>query len=319
MRYQPLGNSGLVVSAIGLGLNNFGERVSVDGAKAIIDAASDAGITLLDTADVYGGAAGHGASEEILGAALAGRRDDFVVATKFGLAMGDTYGNDGGARGSRRYLRRAVEGSLRRLGTDHIDLYQYHKPDGITPIAETLAALHDLVTEGKVRYVGFSQAAGWQLADADWTARTSGLTPFVSTQSEYSLLRRGIESEVIPALDAFGIGLLPYFPLAGGILTGKARRGQAVPAGSRLTSGRYADWLTDGAYDLVDRLASYADERGISMVQVAIGWLAAHPVVGSVIAGATKPEQVAANAAGLDWRPSDDDIDLLNTIVAPTA
>lgn len=314
MRYQRLGRSGLVVSVVGLGLNNLGARLDVSGARAVIDAAQDSGVTLLDTADVYGSTAGPGASERILGEVIAGRRDKFVVATKFGLPMSGLYGDDGGARGSRRYIRRAVEGSLRRLRTDHIDLYQYHRPDGITPIEETLSALHELVLEGKVRYIGSSLMDGWQIADADWTAKTAKLPAFISSQAEYSLLRREIEAEILPAAQRFNVGLLPFFPLASGILTGKVSRNQQAPEGSRLREARFEPWLTDEAYDLVDQLRTYADERGISMLTAAIGWLAANPAVGSVIAGATSPEQIRANVATLDWQPSADDLTALNEL-----
>ncbi len=230
MTYRPLGDSGLMVSAVGVGCNAFGRRVDLDGVRDILDAAQDVGVTLLDTADVYGGS---GASEELIGEALQGRRDDFVVATKFGMDMQGANGADHGARGSRTYVRRAVEGSLRRLRVDHLDLYQYHEPDGVTPIEETLSALTDLVREGKVRYVGVSNVSGWQVADADWTARTGGFERFVSVQNRYSLLHRTIEEEVVPACEQFGLGVLPYFPLEFGLLTGKYRRGEAAPAGSR--------------------------------------------------------------------------------------
>jgi len=313
VRHRPLGRSGLVVSVVGLGCNNIGGRLDLEATSAILDAASDVGLTLLDTADSYGGSAGRGASEAILGEALAGRREDFVLATKFGNSMDGAYGDDHGARGSRRYVRRAVEGSLRRLRTDHLDLYQYHRPDGVTPLEETLAALHELVQEGKVRYLGSSNFAGWQVVESSWLARTQHRTPFVSEQSEYSLLRRGLEAGLVPALQHCGVGLLPYFPLASGILTGKVRRGTPAPAGSRLT-GAYAGWLTEEAYDLVERLLGYAQQRGRSMLDVAIGGLAAQPTVASVIAGATSPEQLRANAAAGDWEPSAADLAALDEV-----
>ncbi len=229
MSYRRLGNSGLAVSVVGIGCNNFGRKLDQAGTRAVVDAAIDCGITLFDTADVYGDP--HGASEELLGAALKanGRRPDVIVATKFGSPMGGTNGPDWDARGSRHYITRAVEASLRRLGTDHIDLYQIHQPDPKTPAAETLSALDDLIRAGKVRYVGSSNYSGWQVADAAWTARTAGTTPFVSAQNEYSLLERRIEADLVPACAQYGVGLLPYFPLANGLLTGKYRRDVARP------------------------------------------------------------------------------------------
>ena len=241
MRYRRLGRSGLTVSVVGLGCNQFGRKVDAYDARAVVDAAIDLGVTLFDTADIYGRP--HGASEEYLGAALKGRRDDVVVATKFGMDMAGTNGPDGGARGGRRYIHRAVEASLRRLGTDHIDLYQMHEPDPATPIAETLAALDDLVRAGKVRYLGNSNFAGWQIADAAWIARSDHLTPFVSAQNLYNLVARDAEKEVVPACERFGLGLLPYYPLAAGVLTGKYRRGEPAPANSRLSQAGYTDRL----------------------------------------------------------------------------
>jgi len=313
MTYRPLGNSGLMVSAVGIGCNAFGRRVDQDGVSAILEAASDAGVTLLDTADIYG--PGPGASEELLGHALAGRRDDFVVATKFGMNMHGTLGADHGVRGSRRYVRRAVEASLRRLQTDHIDLYQYHQPDGVTPIEETLEALTDLVREGKVRYAGCSNFAGWQVADAAWTARTSGLTPFVSVQNRYSLLDRTVEIEVTPAALEFGLGILPFFPLEYGLLTGKYARGTAAPAGSRAAVDP-APWLATADWDRIEAVGAYAEKRDLSMLDVAISGLAHQAAVASVIAGVTKPEQVGANAATLRWTPTVDDLTELDEITA---
>ena len=294
MTYRPLGDSGLMVSVVGIGCNAFGSRVDADGVSAILDAAQDVGVTLLDTADIYG----RGASEELLGAALRGRRDEFVLATKFGMDMGGLNGADHDVRGSRRYVRRAVEASLRRLRTDHIDLYQLHRPDPVTPIEETLSALTDLVREGKVGYLGCSNFAGWQIADADWTARSAGLERFASAQNRYSLLDRSIEDEVVPAAEAFGLGVLPFFPLEYGLLTGKYQRGQQPPAGSRATSAP-ARWLETADWDRIEALESYAADRGVTVLDVAIAGLAAQPTVASVIAGATSGEQVRANAAAL--------------------
>jgi aryl-alcohol dehydrogenase-like predicted oxidoreductase len=313
MSYRRLGDSGLVVSVVGLGCNNFGRKLDAAGTRAVVDAAIDAGITLFDTADTYGGDQ-PGRSEELLGAALAGRRDEVVLATKFGMDMRGTNGPDWGARGSRRYLTRAVEASLHRLGTDYIDLYQFHRPDPATPIEETLSALDDLVRAGKVRYLGHSNFAGWQVADAAWIAQTGNLTPFISAQNEYSLLRREVEAELVPACERFGLGILPFFPLASGLLTGKYRRGQEPPAGTRMATERYRPWLASAAWDVIEGLEKFAAERGLSMLDVAIGGLAAQPAVASVIAGATKPEQVYANANAGRWQPSEEDLIALDGI-----
>ncbi|MFC7493326.1 MULTISPECIES: aldo/keto reductase [unclassified Nocardioides] len=307
MTYRPLGDSGLMVSAVGVGCNAFGRRVELDGVRGILAAARDVGVTLLDTADIYGDPPG--ASEELLGKALQGQRDEFVLATKFGMDMRGANGNDFGARASRRYVRRAVEASLRRLQTDHIDLYQLHEPDGVTPIEETLSALTDLVREGKVRYVGCSNFDGWQVADAAWTARTAGLEGFVSVQNRYSLLDRTVEAEVTPACEAFGLGILPFFPLEYGLLTGKYRRGQVAPEGSRaaLDPSR-AQWLANADWDRIEAFEKYAEARGLAPLDVAIAGLAAQPAVASVISGATSGDQVRANAAALRWQPSAADL-----------
>ena len=303
MTYRPLGESGLVVSAVGIGCNAFSRRVDQDGVADILAAARDTGVTLLDTADVYG--ATHGASEEMLGIALEGQRDEFVVATKFG-GGGQP---DGRARASRATIVAAVEGSLRRLRTDHIDLYQLHVPDDVTPIEETLSALTDLVRAGKVRYVGSSNFAAWQIADADWTARTAGLERFVSAQNGYSLLDRAVEDEVVPACETYGIGLLPYFPLEYGLLTGKYRRGEAPPPGSRAAlDPERSQWLRDAEWDRIEALTSYAEERDLTLLDVAIAGLAAQPAVASVISGATRGDQVRANAAALRWEPTAADL-----------
>ncbi|MFI5867356.1 aldo/keto reductase [Streptomyces sp. NPDC051546] len=300
MRHLPLGSSGLQVSAIGLGCNNFGGRLDARATRAVVDAALDAGITLLDTADIYGGAGG---SESHLGEALKGRRDQVVLATKFGYDGVDMgYGPAAGSRGGRAYIRRAVEASLTRLQTDHIDLYQLHSPDPAVPVAETLAALTELVTEGKIRYIGHSNFSGWQLAEAAHVARETGAAPFVSAQNEWSLLQRSVERELVPAAVHYGVGVLPYFPLANGLLTGKIRRGAPVPAGSRL-EGRDA-YLTDERLDTVEALAALADKHGRTVLELAVGWLSAQPGCASVIAGATSAEQVRANAAVAD-RPLD--------------
>jgi aryl-alcohol dehydrogenase-like predicted oxidoreductase len=309
MRYRRLGESGLMVSVVGLGCNNFGSRVDADGSRAVVHAALDEGITLFDTADAYGN---RGRSEEFLGAALKGRRDEAVIATKFGADMDGGNGPDWGARGARRYLVRAAEASLRRLDTDWIDLYQMHVPDPGTPIEETLSALDDLVRAGKVRYLGHSNFAGWQVADAAWTARSAGLTPFVSAQNHYHLLHREVEAELVPACQRFGLGLLPYFPLASGLLTGKYRRGAGAPAGTRMAGERFARRLADAPWDTIEALERYAADRGVGILDVAIGGLAAQPAVASVIAGATRPEQVSANVAAGAWQPTAEDLTTLN-------
>ena len=304
MRYRPLGRSGLLVSVVGLGCNNFGGRLDLDGARAVVDAALDAGVTLLDTADVYGG---QGGSETILGHLLEGRRDEVVVATKFGMSMGGQSERE--LRGSRRYIRRAVEASLQRLRTDYIDLYQYHRPDGTTPVAETLEALSELVTEGKVRYVGCSNFAAWQLIDAEWISQSGGLRRFISAQNEYSLLERGAEAELLPACERHGIGVLPYFPLANGLLTGKYRRGEPAPAGTRLAAR--AQVLDHADFDRIDALEAFAAATGRSLLELAIGGLAAQPAVASVIAGATTADQVRANVAAGAWIPDAGELEQL--------
>ncbi|WP_221891536.1 aldo/keto reductase [Microbispora sp. KK1-11] len=308
MTYRRLGDSGLVVSALGLGGNNFGRRIDLDATRAVVDAALDAGVTLIDTADIYG------ESEALLGEVLKGRRDQVVIATKFGGDVNGANGPDWGARASRRYVRLAVERSLRRLKTDWIDLYQLHFPDPSTPIEETLSVLTDLVREGKVRYVGSSNFASWQVTDADWIARTGGFERFVSAQNEYSLLDRQVEKELVPALLHHGVGLLPYFPLANGLLTGKYRRGEEPPAGTRL-AGR-PQYLTDARFEVVERLREFAERQGVTLLDVAIGGLLAQPAVSSVIAGATRPEQIKANVAAAAWRPDEAALKELNEIAS---
>ncbi|MBU2667718.1 aldo/keto reductase [Actinoplanes bogorensis] len=315
MSYRRLGTSGLVVSVVGIGCNNFGRKLDADGTREVVDAAFDAGITLFDTADRYGEPAG--ASEECLGAALKGRRDEVVLATKFGLDVSGLNGNDFGARGSRRYIVRAVESSLRRLETDYIDLYQMHEPDPLTPIDETLAALDDLVRSGKVRYLGNSNFAGWQIADADWTARAAGHTPFISAQNQYSLLHREVEKEVVPACEQFGLGLLPFFPLDSGLLSGKYSRGSAPTPGTRLSLPRYQRWLDGADWDTIEALTAFGAARGHSLLDVAIAGLAARPAVTSVIAGATTAEQAHANAAAGSWELSTADVAALDQALEP--
>ncbi len=308
MTYRPLGHSGLVVSAVGVGCNAFGSRIDADATQAVVDAAIECGVTLFDTADIYG----LGRSEELLGRALGSRRDDVVVATKFGMDMQGANGPDWGVRGSRRYIRKAVEASLRRLGTDWIDLYQLHTPDDVTPIAETLAALHELVLEGKVRAIGSSNFTAWQVVDADWTAQSAGYERFVSAQNKYSLLDRDVEVELVPACEHIGVGILPFFPLEFGLLTGKYRRGEPAPEGSRLQA--QAERLEAADWDAIETVERYAADRGVSVLDVAIGGLAAQPAVASVIAGATRPEQVQANVAAAGWQPSAEDLAALDDI-----
>jgi aryl-alcohol dehydrogenase-like predicted oxidoreductase len=309
MSYRPLGDSGLMVSAVGVGCNAFGRRVGLDAVRGIVDAADDTGVTFLDTSDSYS----IGQSEEMIGLALEGRRDRFVVATKFGSDMRGTNGPDHGARGSRRYVRRAVEASLRRLRTDRIDLYQLHFPDPVTPIAETLSVLTELVREGTVGYIGCSNVAGWQVADWDWTARTSGFERFVSVQNRYSLLDRTIEAEVVPAAGRFGLGVLPYFPLEYGLLTGKYHRGEEAPSGSRARSGP-SPWFDNADWGRIEALAKYAESRDVSLLDVAVAGLAAQPAVACVISGATSGDQVRANAAAMRWQPTEDDLTELDAI-----
>jgi aryl-alcohol dehydrogenase-like predicted oxidoreductase len=313
MRYRPLGDSGLQVSVVGLGCNNFGRRLDAAGSRRVVDAAIEAGITLLDTAEMYGG---HGRSEEILGEALAGRRDQVVLATKFGHQEVDMgYGAAAGAKGGRAYIRRAITQSLRRLRTDYIDLYQLHTPDPVTPIAETIAALDELVREGKVRYIGHSNLSGWQIADAAHLAGRMGATPFVSAQNLWSLLERGAEAEVVPAARRFGLGVLPYFPLANGLLTGKVRRGQRPAPGTRLASRE--GYITEQRLDRVEALIAWAGEQGVTLLDVAVGGLAAQPGCSSVIAGAMSAEQVKANAQAGRWIPSADQLAAIDKVVPP--
>ena len=304
MEYGRLGSSGLLVSRIGLGTNNFGARIDLDRTRAVIDRALDLGITLIDTADMYGA----GKSEEFIGESLGKRRHEVVIATKFAVPMGESPYMRGT---SRRYIIEAVERSLRRLKTDYIDLYQFHKPDPETPIVESLQATDDLVRQGKVRYIGHSNFAAWQIVDAQWTARTEHLARPISAQHEYSLLEREVEKEVLPAAQAMGLGLLPYYPLGAGFLTGKYRGG-ATPEGARLTNmpaSRSGRILNDRNLDLLERWEAFAADRGHSMTELAFAWLLAHPVVSSVIAGATRPEQVDENVATSQWKLTPADLE----------
>ena len=306
---RPLGRSGLNASIVGLGCNNFGRRADLDATRAVVDAALEEGVTFFDTADIYG----RGQSEEYLGEVLQGRRDQVVLATKFGMDMGDGRG----PRGSRDYILHAIDASLARLRTDRVDYYWYHRPDEVTPIRETLETLHQLVQAGKVRAIGASNFDGDQLREAAAVAEEHGLTPFTAVQNDYSLLVRDAEREVLPACVELGIGFVPFFPLASGLLTGKYRRGEAAPNGTRL-AGR-EEVATDAQFDLIEALQGYADERGVPMTDVAIGALLAHDAVASVIAGATKPDQVRTNAAAGRWAPTEDDLAALNDVLAAHA
>jgi aryl-alcohol dehydrogenase-like predicted oxidoreductase len=310
MTYRQLGDSGLTVSTIGLGCNQIGRKLDLAGARAVVDAAIDAGMTLFDAADIYGSPPG--TCEDLLGQALEGRRDGIVLATKFGMPAGGLTLPEHEARGSRRYIRASIEGSLRRLRTDHIDLYQLHRPDELTPIEETLAALDEIVHEGKVRYIGSSQFAGWQVIDADWTARANGGARFVSTQNQYSLVERGPEDELLPAAAHVGVGFIPFYPLARGLLTGKYKRGEPGPEGTRLAGD--SELLESANWNVIEGLQKFAAARGISMLDVAIGGLAAQPGVSSIIVGATKPEQVWANASAAAWEPAAVDLVELDDI-----
>jgi aryl-alcohol dehydrogenase-like predicted oxidoreductase len=302
---RALGHSGLQVSALGLGCNNFGRRVDLEGTRVVVDSAIEQGATFFDTADIYGGSDGRGASEELLGRVLEGRRDHVVLATKFGMDMGDGRG----PRGSAGYIQHAIEASVRRLRTDVIDVYWYHEPDGETPIAETLGALDALVRAGTVRAIGASNFSAEQIEQADAVASEQGFTRFTAIQNEYSLLHRAAELDVLPVCEQLELGFVPYFPLASGLLTGKYRRGQAAPDGTRL-AGR-DEIATEEQFDVIESLRVFAEERAISMVDVAIGTLVANPTISSVIAGATKPEQVRTNAAAARWTPSGEDLEAL--------
>src|SRR5438270_3001024 len=309
MILRNLGKSGLRVSLVGLGCNNFGQRMDLQSSRAVIHKALDAGITLFGTADVYGG---RGGSETVLGEVLGDRRKDIVLASKFGMAMDE--GEKVGA--SRRYLMAAVEASLKRLKTDWIDLYQVHRHDPLTPIEETLRALDDLVSAGKVRYIGCSNFSATQLVEAQWTARHHNLNAFVSAQDEYSLLKRELERENLPIMRSYGLGLLPYFPLASGLLTGKHKRGAAAK-GTRLQMPTFSAVMNDKNFDIVEKLEAFVKKRGHSMTELAFSWLAARPTVSSIIAGATKPEQIDANVKAAEWQLTPEEMAEVDQITAP--
>ena len=306
MELRTLGASGPTVSVVGLGCNNFGGRVDLARTREVVEAALDAGITFFDTADVYGN---RGGSERFLGEILEGRRDRVVIATKFGWDLGA----DGQAlRGTREYVREAIDASLERLRTDHVDLYYYHRPDGVTPFEETLSAMHELVEEGKTRFIGCSNLSAGQLREVSEATSRLGLTGIVALQNEYSLLRREAEDDVLPLCRMLGVGFVPYFPLASGLLTGKYRRGEPAPPGSRL-EGR-TERFDDATFDRVEALERFAEERGHTLLELAVGALASTPGIASVIAGATTAEQARANAAAGAWQLSEDDLTALSAL-----
>ena len=314
MEYRNLGASGLKVSLVGLGCNNFGQRMSGEASRAVIHKALDLGVTLFDTADVYGG---RGGSESCLGECLGERRKDIVLASKFGIAMDDTGKKRGG---SRRYMMAAVEDSLKRLRTDWIDLYQYHRDDLTTPVEETMRALDDLVRQGKVRYIGCSNTPVWRMIDMQWTARHHGWNPMVSCQLEYSLLAREVEREYVPAMRAHGMGMLPYYPLACGLLAGNYKRGAPLPPGGRITkSPSHVDrFLTDANFTIVEQLEAFARERGRTLLDLSMSWLAAQPVVPSIIAGVSRPEQLEMNLRAVEWKLDAQELKAIDTITAST-
>ncbi len=300
----------LELPRVGIGCNAFGARVDAERVVEIVDAAIEQGAAFFDTADVYG----FGASEELLGAAIRGRRDSVIVATKFGMDVQGINGPDDGRRGSAAYIRASIDASLRRLNVDYVDLYQFHTPDRETPMDETLGALNELVEAGKVRAIGCSNLRAWEVVDANWRARTAGTARFVTAQNEYSLYNRSAEDELLPACVALDVGVLPYFPLAYGLLTGKYRRGVAAPPGSRLAGQGQAQRLERADWDRIEALQQFADDRDLSLLQVALGGLAAQPAVVSVIAGVTTPAQVAANVEAGGWTPTADELAELNAL-----
>jgi aryl-alcohol dehydrogenase-like predicted oxidoreductase len=312
VKQRNLGKSGLLVSVVGLGCNNFGMRIDLEASRKVVHKAIDSGITLFDTADIYGN---KGGSEDFLGQILGSRRKDIVLASKFAMPM-DEAGTLKGA--SRRYIMRAVEDSLRRLRTDWIDLYQQHQPDPLTPMEETLRALDDLVRQGKVRYIGCSNLPAWQVVEAQWTAKHHDLNAFVSCQDEYSLVVRDIEKDLVPAMQAYDLGLLPFFPLASGLLTGKYQRNAPLPDGTRLANTkRLADrYISDANWTIVEKLSDFAAARGRTMLELAFSWLAARPYVSSVIAGATKPEQIEQNIKAAEWSLTPEEIAEIDRISA---
>jgi aryl-alcohol dehydrogenase-like predicted oxidoreductase len=314
MDYRRLGNSGLQVSVIGLGTNNFGGRTDYPQAERILKQAVDEGINLIETSNTYG----EGVAEEFIGKALKENRDQVLIATKVASNMGDGPNSHGM---SRKHILTEVENSLRRLQTDYIDLYQIHYYDPFTPMDEALRTMHNLVVQGKVRYIGCSNFAAWQVAEAMGVVRALDLEPIVSVEPEYSMLKRAIEKELLPCCQRYNIGILPYFPLASGFLTGKYKRGQAVPAGTRLSvQTRRAEFiLTEENFDVLEQLEAFASARSRTMVELAFAWLLTHPQVGSVIAGATQPEQIVTNANASDWRLTPDEMEELDGVLRTLA
>ncbi|MFZ8899757.1 MAG: aldo/keto reductase [Alphaproteobacteria bacterium] len=312
MELRNLGRSGLRVSLVGLGCNNFGMRLDANQTADVVNAALDAGITLFDTADMYGG---RGDSERFLGKALGAKRSEIVLASKFGMAMDDEGIKIGAAR---RYIMQAVEDSLSRLGTDWIDLYQLHQFDPLTPIDETLRALDDLIRDGKVRYVGSSNLPAWRSTEAEFIARELGTNKFISCQEEWNVLNRAIEQDVVPMMETYGLGMLPYFPLASGLLTGKYKK-DSMPEGARLTDmPRFANrgYVTEANFAKVERLENFANQRGHSVLELAFSWLAAQKVTGSVIAGATKSEQIKSNVAAANWKMTAEELAEIDELLA---
>ena len=313
MEQRRLGTSGFTVPLLGLGTNNFGGRSDEAASRRVIDASIDVGANFFDTANIYTGTA----SETIIGKALKGRRDKVILTTKFGLSMGSGPNMQGGSRG---HILSQLEGSLRRLQTDYLDLYQMHTVDRSTPIEETLRTLDDLVRSGKVRYIGCSNFDGWHLVEALQTSRALNLNAFVSVQPYYNLLKRGIERDLVPACEAYDIGIIPYFPLESGFLTGKYRPGEGAPEGTRLAKApMYQSHLNEGNFAILAGLESFAEERGHTVGELAMAWLAARPQVCSVISGASTPEQVEANAKGLEWKLTDEDLAEVDEIVPAPA
>lgn len=310
MELRNLGHSGLRVSLVGLGTNNFGRRTDLDATRKVVHAALDAGITLFDTADMYGP---RGKSEAQLGEILGSRRKDIVLASKFGMQMDDAGVKKGG---SRKYIMEAIEASLTRLKTDYLDLYQFHRPDPLTPVEETLRAMDDLVRQGKVRYIGCSNKPSWQVVEAHETAASMGTAKFVSAQDEYSLLNRSAEHELIPALQHYGLGLLPYYPLASGMLTGKYKRNEAIPADARLAepSNVRNRHMNDEQFDKLEKLEAFCAARGKTILELAFSWLACNPVVSSVIAGATRPDQIQANIKAASWKLTAEEMAEIDTL-----
>ena len=312
MELRNLGRSGLRVSLVGLGCNNFGMRLDANQTADVVNAALDAGITLFDTADMYGS---RGDSERFLGKALGAKRSEIVLASKFGMAMDDKGVKIGAAR---RYIMQAVEDSLSRLGTDWIDLYQLHQFDPLTPIDETLRALDDLIRDGKVRYVGSSNLPAWRSTEAEFIARELGTNKFISCQEEWNVLNRVIEQDVVPMMETYGLGMLPYFPLASGLLTGKYKK-DSMPEGARLTDmPRFANrgYVTEENFAKVERLENFANQRGHSVLELAFSWLATQKVTGSVIAGATKPEQIKSNVSAANWKMTAEELAEIDELLA---